>query len=153
MFQQLATICIWVFPQPLIYQYKLITWTLMHAHPHFLWIYITYHRNHERVQEKLVAHESFEPGSQSINKFCVKDVFSKLCESLQNKIWCMMTLFLPLLCAGAAIARGYSRHGTNWQTNTTVWMTPRCMWWKSTVSRTPSSAPMSTGFEATPRKC
>ena len=47
----------------------------MHAHPHFLWIYVTDHRNHERVLEKLCAHDSFDPGSQalkqSLGKRCV----------------------------------------------------------------------------------
>lgn len=35
---------------------------------------------------------------------------------------------LPLLCPGVAIARGYRRHGMNWQTNTTAWTTPLYMW-------------------------
>lgn len=37
-------------------------------------------------------------------------------------------VLVPLLCPGVAIARGYSQHGMNWQTNTTAWMTPLRMW-------------------------
>lgn len=54
--------------------------------------------------------------------------------------------------AGVATARGYSRPGMNWQTNTTAWTNPPSMSWRWTASRTPSSAPTCTAWGDTPRK-
>lgn len=74
-----------------------------------------------------------------------------------KSIWKLNPVHSPLLCcvvlcSGAATARDYSRRGMNWQTSTTAWTNPLRMWSKWTACRTPSSAPMSMGFEDTPRK-